>query len=135
MAKILVVEAETAVRQVVVQILLSARPDDNIEVADNGYTGLQLLISGSYDLVVTDWRMTRIDGDKMLGRAQASGRAPKCVLVMSGAAELEDVVIRLVTLLPDSYVDLIAKPFDNITLVDKVNRALALYPDEGRGYN
>jgi CheY-like chemotaxis protein len=57
-----------------------------VEIADSGDTALRLLGTGSYDVVVTDHRMPRMDGSELIRRIRAVNPAAR-VILLSGFVE------------------------------------------------
>lgn len=89
-----------------------------VDVAVDGAQGLYLAESSSYDLVVMDLTLPKLDGHSLLVRFRQSGH-PTPVLVLSARDEKQSVV-RLLNAGADDYV---AKPFD---LGELLARAKAL---------
>jgi CheY-like chemotaxis protein len=57
-----------------------------VETAPNGEEGLQRFECGRYDVVVTDYRMPRMDGIEMIRRIRAQDAAARIIL-LSGFVE------------------------------------------------
>jgi DNA-binding response OmpR family regulator len=89
-----------------------------VDVAVDGAQGLYLAESSSYDLVVMDLTLPKLDGHSLLVRFRQSGHSTP-VLVLSARDEKQSVV-RLLNAGADDYV---AKPFD---LGELLARAKAL---------
>ncbi|MCD6350489.1 MAG: response regulator transcription factor [Armatimonadetes bacterium] len=92
------------------------------EVAADGAEGLKAWQSGSFDLVVLDWMLPRLDGLEVLRRARAVGlRTP--VLVLTAREAVDDRVLAL----DAGADDYLVKPFALEELLARV-RALGRRP-------
>ncbi|MEX2374761.1 MAG: ATP-binding protein, partial [Dehalococcoidia bacterium] len=80
--RILVVDDEPAIRHVTGRYL--RRRGHTVEEAGDGVAALELVESGSYDVILTDLRMPGLSGDSMAERLKEKGLADK-VVFMTGA--------------------------------------------------
>lgn len=101
MARILVAEDDSAVRELVTRIIAS-RGHDVTAVVDGAYA-LEAVGSGEYDLLVTDIVMPRLDGIA-LALALAKSHPDLPILMMTGYAmerqrahDLEELVHRVLS--------------------------------------
>lgn len=62
------------------------RAGHRVEACLRGDDGLQLALSGRYDLLVLDWRLPGIDGHAVLSAVRAAG-VPLRVLMLTGYGE------------------------------------------------
>lgn len=118
-SKILIVEDEAAIRRVLVKILEEESSDYVVDAAENGEEGLQKITSEDYDLVISDIKMPKMDGEELL--VEAKKVKPETVFVMiSGHGDLETAVntMRL------GAFDYISKPPDLNRLLTTVRNAL-----------
>lgn len=83
MAKILVVEEDAGVRQVTISAL-RRNPNYEITEADDGLSGLEQLSQQTFDLVVTDWKMRFMDGNRMLAVARRYVQILPRIIVITG---------------------------------------------------
>ena len=89
-----------------------------VDVAFNGETGLNLALSNEYDLIITDYLLPKLNGDKLIIEIKKSGGlAP--ILAISTRSEI-DQKINLLNFGADDY---LVKPFSFIELYA---RAMAL---------
>jgi DNA-binding NtrC family response regulator len=119
MSRILVIEDEAAIRRVLVKILTEENESYQVEEADNGSLGLELLRKNDYDLALCDIKMPRIDGVEVLQEAKKF--KPEIPFIMiSGHGDLETAVntMRL------GAFDYISKPPDLNRLLTTVRNAL-----------
>jgi DNA-binding NtrC family response regulator len=119
MSRILVIEDEAAIRRVLVKILTEENESYQVEEADNGSLGLELLRKNDYDLALCDIKMPRIDGVEVLQEARKF--KPEIPFIMiSGHGDLETAVntMRL------GAFDYISKPPDLNRLLTTVRNAL-----------
>lgn len=131
MAKILVVDEEEKVRKLACKILSRKYPDYEIIEANDGAIGLELIKVNDFDLVLTDWCMRKMDGDKMIAAAKEADRMPARIIVMTGG-NLEECFSRFLcffsSLKHAIYLWRLPKPFDNEQLIEEVAKALAWSP-------
>lgn len=119
MSKILIVEDEAAIRRVLVKILEEESSDYVVESAENGEEALKKIVSEDYDLVISDIKMPKMDGEELL--IEAKKVKPEVVFVMiSGHGDLETAVN---TMRLGAY-DYISKPPDLNRLLTTVRNAL-----------
>lgn len=118
-SKILIVEDEAAIRRVLVKILEEESSEYVVDAAENGEEALQKITSEDYDLVISDIKMPKMDGEELLVAAKKI--KPDTVFVMiSGHGDLETAVntMRL------GAFDYISKPPDLNRLLTTVRNAL-----------
>lgn len=118
-SKILIVEDEAAIRRVLVKILEEESSDYVVDAAENGEEALQKITNEDYDLVISDIKMPKMDGEELL--VEAKKTKPETVFVMiSGHGDLETAVntMRL------GAFDYISKPPDLNRLLTTVRNAL-----------
>jgi DNA-binding response OmpR family regulator len=115
-AKVLVVDDEPTVREVVVGYL--RRDGHTVSEAADGPAALELLASDPPDLVVLDMMLPGVDGLEILRRIRSLGDMP--VIMLTARAEESDRVTGL-ELGADDYV---VKPFSPRELAARVNGVL-----------
>jgi len=76
--KVLIVEDEIGIR-ILLSDLLSSKGFE-VSMARDGKESLDKLVDGSFDLVVTDIHMPRLDGIEMLKWMKKEGRKEKLLL-------------------------------------------------------
>ena len=116
-ARILVVDDESSIRQVVSTIIKTKGYD--VETADDGETALEKLAESSFDVVLSDVRMERMDGITLLGKAQEL--YPDVTFVMLTAYSSIDTAMLA---LKNGAFDYLSKPFKVDEMLDTVERAL-----------
>ena len=62
MAKILIIEDEKAIRNVLSNILIEEDKNHEVDTAENGLDGFEMLTQNTYDLVLCDIKMPKMDG-------------------------------------------------------------------------
>ena len=72
MSKILVIEDEAAIRRVLVKILTEENDTYEVEEAENGTRGLELIRKNDYDLALCDIKMPKVDGVEVLQEAKSN---------------------------------------------------------------
>lgn len=104
--RVLLVEDEERLAQNVAAILR-----DNVlcavDIAPDGEEGLFLAVGNSYDLVVLDLMLPRLDGLQVLTRLRGEGRNVPVLLLT--ARDEKEIVIKLLNAGADDY---LTKPFD-----------------------
>jgi DNA-binding NtrC family response regulator len=119
MPKILVIEDEAAIRRVLVKILTEEQESYQVEEAENGVLGLEMIKKEDYDLVLCDIKMPKVDGVEVLQEARKL--KPEIPFIMiSGHGDLDTAVntMRL------GAFDYISKPPDLNRLLTTVRNAL-----------
>jgi len=117
MARILVVDDKELMRE---SVELTLRRDGHdVATAEDGRAALRTLMTGRFDLVVSDLKMPRMGGVQLLEKTKS--RWPDTAVVLITAFGTVDVAVRAMKL---GAFDFLQKPFkaDQLTVV--VNRAL-----------
>ncbi len=117
-ARALVVDDDRAVRFTLRGFL----EDEGVEVeeATDGESALERLRQQTFDLVITDLRMPRLDGMELLRRAQGISPKPHIVLVTAHGSERHAVEAMKLGAL-----DYFRKPFNEQEILGVVRRAIA----------
>jgi two-component system response regulator AtoC len=119
--KILIVDDEDKMRRVL-EIMLQ-RMGYSVVAANDGIEALDLLQSESFDLVISDLRMPRLDGVALLERLRASGNeVPVIIVTAHGTIESAVGAMKL------GACDYILRPFDIEALKLSIDRVF----DAGR---
>jgi DNA-binding NtrC family response regulator len=119
MSKILVIEDEDAIRRVLVKILNEENDKYEIEEAENGASGIEMIRKTDYDLVLCDIKMPKMDGVEVLQEARRE--KPEIPFIMiSGHGDL-DTAVQTMRL---GAFDYISKPPDLNRLLTTVRNAL-----------
>ncbi len=119
MPKILVIEDEAAIRRVLVKILSEENDSYQLEEAEDGQKGLDMIKKNDYDLALCDIKMPKMDGVEVLQAARKI--KPEIPFIMiSGHGDLDTAVntMRL------GAFDYISKPPDLNRLLTTVRNAL-----------
>jgi two-component system nitrogen regulation response regulator NtrX len=119
MSKILVIEDEASIRRVLKKIISEENEAYNVEEAEDGLIGLEMIKNNDYDLVLCDIKMPKMDGVEVLEKAKKI--KPEIPIVMiSGHGDLDTAVntMRL------GAFDYISKPPDLNRLLNTVRNAL-----------
>ena len=119
MSKILIIEDEEPIRRVLVRIL--KEEDDNfvIHEASDGKMGLDLLKNESFDLVLCDIKMPKVDGIELLQRTRKNNSTIPFIM-LTGHGNIETAVESMKL---GAY-DFISKPPDLNRLINSVRNAL-----------
>ncbi|MHB0754924.1 sigma-54-dependent transcriptional regulator [Polaribacter sp. M15] len=119
MSKILIIEDEAAIRRVLTKIISEENDTYNVEQAEDGLLGIEMIKNNDYDLVLCDIKMPKMDGVEVLEKAKKI--KPEVPIVMiSGHGDLDTAVntMRL------GAFDYISKPPDLNRLLNTVRNAL-----------
>ena len=119
MSKILIIEDEAAIRRVLSKIISEENESYNVEQAEDGLLGIEMIMNNDYDLVLCDIKMPKMDGVEVLEKAKKI--KPEIPIVMiSGHGDLDTAVntMRL------GAFDYISKPPDLNRLLNTVRNAL-----------
>ena len=119
MAKILIVDDEARIRQILKIMLISLSHE--VDEAEDGMAALEKLEQKSFDLVISDIRMDHLDGHGLLQKIREAD-IPCPVVFITAFASTESVVeaLRL------GAVDYLVKPFDETQVTVAVERALGM---------
>ena len=119
MAKILIIEDEEPIRRVLFRILSEEDSSYEIHEAFDGKEGLKKIQNGSYDLILCDIKMPKLDGIEVLQNANVSNKAlPFIMLTGHGNVSTAVEAMKL-----GAY-DFISKPPDLNRLLNSVRHAL-----------
>jgi DNA-binding NtrC family response regulator len=119
MSKILIIEDEAVIRRVLSKIISEENESYNVEQAEDGLLGIEMIMNNDYDLVLCDIKMPKMDGVEVLEKAKKI--KPEIPIVMiSGHGDLDTAVntMRL------GAFDYISKPPDLNRLLNTVRNAL-----------
>ena len=119
MSKILIIEDEATIRRVLSKIISEENESYNVEQAEDGLLGIEMIMNNDYDLVLCDIKMPKMDGVEVLEKAKKI--KPEIPIVMiSGHGDLDTAVntMRL------GAFDYISKPPDLNRLLNTVRNAL-----------
>ncbi|MFT6960272.1 MAG: two-component system nitrogen regulation response regulator NtrX [Polaribacter sp.] len=119
MSKILIIEDEAAIRRVLSKIISEENESYDVEEAEDGLLGIEMIKNNDYDLVLCDIKMPKMDGVEVLEKAKKI--KPEIPIVMiSGHGDIDTAVntMRL------GAFDYISKPPDLNRLLNTVRNAL-----------
>ena len=117
MARVLVVDHDPATRRLLALHLESETHD--VLTAEDGEQGLQMAIDSHPDLIVSDFRMPRIDGIGMLKGIRADARTAAIPFIFLTDVEDQGLRVRSGALRVAEY---LVKPFDRDCLLKAVSR-------------
>ena len=119
MSKILIIEDEAAIRRVLINIISNENDSFQVEEAEDGLIGFEMIEKIDYDLVLCDIKMPKMDGVEVLEKTQ--NIKPEIPFIMiSGHGELETAVE---TMRKGAF-DYISKPPDLNRLLNAIRNAL-----------
>ncbi|MBN9390674.1 MAG: response regulator transcription factor [Chloroflexi bacterium] len=125
---ILIVEDEKQLGKLLKRVLTEER--HVVDVADEGYEGLNLALSDSYDLVILDRMLPNMDGLEIC-RQMRQSKIKSVVLMLTARGSVEDRVSGL-TSGADDY---LVKPFAMSELLARVQALLRRRDRETEGNN
>ncbi len=111
--KILVVDDESSIRFLLSDVLSSNGYD--VTEAKDGQESLEKMEQTSFDLVITDINMPRLDGIAMLNRMDEVGRREKVILMTANPSDQ-----RVKCLVMPRIVTRLLKPFEIENLLDLI---------------
>jgi DNA-binding NtrC family response regulator len=117
MARILVIDDERPIRSTMKDILEFEK--HQVELAEDGMKGLEIIKSGSFDLIFSDIKMPEMDGIELLGKIREFNTETPVVMI-SGHGNIETAV----ECLKKGAFDFIEKPIDLNRLLVTVRNAL-----------
>ncbi len=116
--RILVVDDFSTMRRIIKNILRQLG-FNNIEEADDGTTGWEVLNKGGIDFVISDWNMPQMTGIELLRKVRASEEFADMPFLMVTAEAQQENVIEAVQAKVSNY---IVKPFTAETLKQKIDK-------------
>lgn len=119
--RILVVDDSPTMRRIIVNTLNRIGYSDMVEAAD-GREALSRMKNESFDLIITDWNMPKMDGMtlvKILRRTQGYHDVP---ILMVTTRSIEEDIVAAIKAGVNSYV---IKPFTPAVLEEKIDKILA----------
>ena len=119
MSKILIIEDEEPIRRVLVRILTDEDSSFEVHEASDGKKGLDLIKNDSYDLVLCDIKMPKVDGIELLQRTRKTNSTIPFIM-LTGHGNIETAVESMKL---GAY-DFISKPPDLNRLINSVRNAL-----------
>ena len=119
MSKILIIEDEEPIRRVLVRILNEEDSSFEIQEASDGKKGLDLIKKESFDLVLCDIKMPKVDGIELLQRTRKTNLTLPFIM-LTGHGNIETAVQAMKT---GAY-DFIPKPPDLNRLLISVRNAI-----------
>ena len=122
MARVLVIEDEPAVRDLVTRML--SRVGHEVVEANEGREGLRLFEQSPTDLVITDINMPGMDGHEVIATFRKRHPGVPIVAISGGGSASKDELLMNAAAL--GAVEVITKPFEFQQFVGAVGRALEL---------
>jgi two-component system nitrogen regulation response regulator NtrX len=117
MSKILVIDDEKAIRNTLKEVLEYEKYE--VDLAEDGPTGLEMFSANSYDIVLCDIKMAKMDGIEVLGKiAEASSDTP--VVMISGHGNIDTAVEAI----KKGAFDFLEKPLDLNRLLITIRNAM-----------
>ncbi|WP_299062062.1 sigma-54 dependent transcriptional regulator [uncultured Polaribacter sp.] len=119
MSKILIIEDEAAIRRVLIKIISEENETYNVEEAEDGLLGIEMIKNNDYDLILCDIKMPKMDGVEVLEKVKKI-KPEVPIIMISGHGDLDTAVntMRL------GAFDYISKPPDLNRLLNTVRNAL-----------
>ncbi len=91
MSKILIIEDEAAIRRVLSKIISEENNSYQVEEAEDGLSGIEMIKNKDYDLILCDIKMPKMDGVEVLEKAKKIN--PEIPIIMiSGHRDLDTAI-------------------------------------------
>lgn len=118
--KILVVDDMVSMQSLIAEVL-RRMGFVKIAMAKDGADGLKKAKQLNFDLIISDWDMPTMDGLELLKAIRAESSISQTPFLMLTANANKDKVMQAVRAKVNDY---IAKPFQPVSLSEKINRLL-----------
>ena len=127
--KILYVEDDRDLAEMFIELIQDEFDNVEIDLADDGLVGIDLLESSSYQMIITDYKMPRMNGIQFLEEShlRMGSERPPVIFASALCEELEE------RNLSDAVFDQVAfltKPFDADVLFEKIRQIMVGKIDE-----
>jgi two-component system, NtrC family, nitrogen regulation response regulator NtrX len=117
MSRILVIDDERSIRNTLKEVLEYEKYE--VDLAEDGPTGLEMFSSNSYDIVLCDIKMAKMDGIEVLGKiSEDSAHIP--VIMISGHGNIDTAVEAI----KKGAYDFLEKPLDLNRLLITIRNAM-----------
>ena len=116
--KILVVDDFAAARKIVINSLAQLG-FNNADEADDGFSALVRLKSALYDLVVIDWKMSKMSGMELLKQIRADKNLKHIPVLMVSDDDLQENIVAATKAGLNAY---IIRPFEVKTFAEKLEK-------------
>ena len=117
--KILAVDDDPSIRELVAFVLTER--GYHVETAEDGLQGLEKFKKGTFDLLILDCRMPRLDGTQLLDAIRATPEGRKQAVIMLSSENMLGPIYKSYEL---GIIEWIPKPFSAESLLAKVNAHL-----------
>ena len=117
--KILIIEDEIAIRNVLKNILLDENKKFLIDEASDGQEGLKKVTEENYNLIICDIKMPKMDGIEVLSKSIAHGIDTPFIMI-SGHGDIETAI----DCIKKGAFDYISKPPDLNRLLTTIRNGL-----------
>lgn len=119
MQKILIVEDEKAISVILKNILEEENSSYEVQIAEDGLQGFQLIEKEDFDLIISDIKMPKLSGTELLTQSLAI-KDYLTFIIISGHADITTAV----SCLKEGAYDFVEKPIDINRLLTSVKNAL-----------
>ncbi len=117
--KVLIIEDSPEIVESVILCFKMFLPEASVSFSYNGLPGIELIRSGSFDVVILDLNLPEIDGLEVLERVRSFSNVP--VVILTVREKIEDKLKGL-GLGADDYM---VKPFKPKELINRVTNAIS----------
>lgn len=119
--RVLLVEDEPDISMAIKIIMKSNFPCDEIAIASHGEEAWDILKDDNFNLIISDWNMPRMTGDRLLELVRSDGRTRNIPFLMLTVRKDHESVM---TAIKGGVTDYILKPFGQNILISKVESLL-----------
>ena len=116
MARILIVDDDSAVRSVIEQYMI--RCGYHVDTAVDGFDAIEKLALASYDLVLTDMVMPEMDGIKLISHIRDAYPNLKVIAISGGGESLSGATVWLERARQAGAAQILLKPFSAVELYE-----------------
>lgn len=123
---ILIVEDDKALARMLEEIINKTFKNVSVTIVGNGTNALDAVFKSTFQLVISDWNMPKMNGFELLTELRSKDTTKNIpFLMLTGRDDMPSVM----TALEGGVTGYLTKPFENQSVIDRVNKMLGISPN------